>query len=427
MLCAIVLAVLAVGAQAEANCPPEALESLSHGAYATPEGDLYLLRVFKEDGVRRLFFTDYAGMWRGELQSKDGGVWQQDVGGAPEVRLLCEGENVRTLQMFDANADAVTAARIDLEIREVAFDSGDLQLAGTFYAPAGRSAVPGIVYVHGSGPSTRADFSEWSLVMAARGIASLAYDKRGAGKSKGDWRTSTFSELADDAVAALAALRAQPEVASPGKVGLLGASQGAWIAPIAAERSDPAFVVISGGGPVTPAEQEFYRRLRLVEKSGASAEELHRARETLRLWYSYLRRPDDYAQEISALWTVLDVAEQPWRELIGVPSADPTAGPWPEFRRRFARELHFDPVPYYRGLGVPVFGLVGLRDQAFPVDKVLAAYDSLPLDLDLAVATFPGADHGYFIDMGPGRRNQAPEVFQVMSGWIKTVTERSER
>lgn len=414
----------ALDAQAEVTCPPEALETLSSGAYATAERDLYLLSVFEWDGERRLFFTDYVGMWRGELQSKDGVVWQQEVDGAPEVRLLCEGTSVHALEVFGAGMDPVTAARVDLLMREVTFKSGDLQLSGTFYAPAGRGTLPGIVYIHGSGPSTRHDFSEWGLVMATRGIASLAYDKRGAGESEGDWRTSTFQELAGDAVAALASLQAQPEVA-PERVGLLGASQGAWIAPIAAGRSEPAFVIISGGGPVTPADQEFYRRLRLVEESGVSAKELGRARETLRLWFSYLREPDSHAHEISALWAALDVAERSWRTLIDVPSTDPTANQWPKARRRFARELHFDPVPSYRALDVPVLGLVGLRDQAFPVDKVLEAYDSLPLDLDLTVATFPGADHGYFVDLGPGRRNQAPEVFEVMSGWIKTVTKPS--
>ena len=44
----------------------------------------------------------------------------------------------------------------------------------------------------------------WGLgyLYAARGFAVLSYDKRGVGKSTGNWREASFEDLADDAVAA---------------------------------------------------------------------------------------------------------------------------------------------------------------------------------------------------------------------------------
>ena len=68
----------------------------------------------------------------------------------------------------------------------------------------------------------------------------FVYDKRGTGKSTGRF-TVDFSELADDAIAAVAqARKLLPNV----PVGLMGESQGGWIAPLAAARSPVDFVVV---------------------------------------------------------------------------------------------------------------------------------------------------------------------------------------
>jgi hypothetical protein len=48
--------------------------------------------------------------------------------------------------------------------------------------------------------------------LAARGIASLRYDKRGVGASGGDYLSASFDDETADAGAALAALRAHPDV-----------------------------------------------------------------------------------------------------------------------------------------------------------------------------------------------------------------------
>jgi alpha/beta superfamily hydrolase len=78
---------------------------------------------------------------------------------------------------------------------------------------------------------------------AARGIAALVYDKRGTGQSTGDWRTSPFEALAEDAAAGVANLRNRPDIASS-LVGIWGGSEGGWIAPaVAARDSQIAFVI----------------------------------------------------------------------------------------------------------------------------------------------------------------------------------------
>ena len=90
------------------------------------------------------------------------------------------------------------------------------------------------------------------------GFAVLRYDRRGSGASEGDFMAADFAQLAADCLAAVALAAAQPEV-DPGLIGLFGFSQGGWIGPEAASRSDEvAFMVLVGACAVTPAEQMRY-------------------------------------------------------------------------------------------------------------------------------------------------------------------------
>jgi alpha-beta hydrolase superfamily lysophospholipase len=75
----------------------------------------------------------------------------------------------------------------------------------------------------------------WDLgyLYAARTFAVLAYDKRGVGRSTGNWREASFQVLADDAVAGAKFLQARTDIAAD-QIGFWGQSQGGWIAPLAA-------------------------------------------------------------------------------------------------------------------------------------------------------------------------------------------------
>ncbi|HYJ41574.1 MAG TPA: alpha/beta hydrolase, partial [Steroidobacteraceae bacterium] len=94
----------------------------------------------------------------------------------------------------------------DLRSEEVEFVSHGVTLSGSIVFPAGEihSAV---VFVHGSGKQTRN--LVWAERFAKAGIAALVYDKRGAGRSGGEYEGNqsvsekNISLLADDAAAAL--------------------------------------------------------------------------------------------------------------------------------------------------------------------------------------------------------------------------------
>ncbi|MET7420430.1 hypothetical protein [Dactylosporangium sp. NPDC005555] len=143
---------------------------------------------------------------------------------------------------------------------EVTFTgNGGVTLHGTVLAPAPAPAagpapmrLPGIVMLEGAGNRGRGYLRGEAEAYARHGVATLTYDKRTDGYSM---LHRDFSVLADDALAGLRLLRDRPDV-DPSRLGLWGLPEGAWVAPIAANRSaDVAFLITVGAVGTNPVDQ----------------------------------------------------------------------------------------------------------------------------------------------------------------------------
>jgi pimeloyl-ACP methyl ester carboxylesterase len=121
-----------------------------------------------------------------------------------------------------------------------------LKLAGTLTLPAHQPGrrLPAVVMITGSGPEDRDEalpsisaeyrpFREIADTLSRRGIAVLRLDDRGVGGSDAGPATATSADYADDVRAALAWLRTRPEI-DPARLGLVGHSEGALVAPMVA-------------------------------------------------------------------------------------------------------------------------------------------------------------------------------------------------
>jgi len=131
--------------------------------------------------------------------------------------------------------------------RDFTVGEGERALPGTLAMPRGAPArgLPVVVLVHGSGPHDRNEtmaanrpFLDLGRGLAARGIATLRYDKRSSARPQafahGDYTMD--EETTDDAVAAVAALRRTPGI-DPARIYVLGHSQGGMLAPRIAQRA----------------------------------------------------------------------------------------------------------------------------------------------------------------------------------------------
>ncbi|MDD3643793.1 MAG: alkaline phosphatase, partial [Candidatus Krumholzibacteria bacterium] len=162
------------------------------------------------------------------------GVWMQSGLELPLKLRRGEGEP-RTRPQDPAPPFPYTAEEVAVENT-----GAGVTLAGTLTIPAGDGPFPAAVLLTGSGQQDRDEtvvghrpFLVLADHLARSGIAVLRCDDRGVGGSTGSHGDATTPDFAGDASAALGWLRRGEEI-DPSRVGLIGHSEGAIIAAMAA-------------------------------------------------------------------------------------------------------------------------------------------------------------------------------------------------
>lgn len=167
-------------------------------------------------------------------------------------------------------------------------------LAGTITIPASSplardGRMPGIVLVSGSGPQDRDEslmghrpFAVIADALTRAGVVVLRYDDRGTGSSTGEFAGATTLQFATDADLASQALKAQPEV-DPARVGMLGHSEGALIAPLVGawqnagdHPTNPLAFLVLLAPPVEPCGFVLTRQTELLYQAAGVPEAQYR-------------------------------------------------------------------------------------------------------------------------------------------------------
>ncbi len=299
------------------------------------------------------------------------------------------------------------AARVETE--EAGFPGAGVRLSGTITLPGTASASPGVVLIGGSGPSDRHNdgfFDSLREHLAGAGVAVLAYDKRGTGKSTGAWPAATVDDLAADAAAAVAALQAHHKVAA-GAVGVLGHSEGGWVAlRLCARPGTPRHLILNSCPAVSFADSEVFAlttagvgqdmAAALLQQLTATARAGHRYPHGQRIIASYQHEPG-YAALDAALRAggfTLDAAT--WSQL----------GAWGDY----------DPCDDLARLKIPTLAIFGENDPLVPVQASIARYSETAARAARPQQTvvFPGADHRLQITT-----SFAPGYLTLLSKWCR--------
>jgi pimeloyl-ACP methyl ester carboxylesterase len=241
----------------------------------------------------------------------------------------------------------------------------DVTLAGTLTLPKGPGPFPGVLLVAGSGPQDRdasvANHRPFLLLADAltrKGMAVLRYDKRGIGQSTGNLDAATTMDLAADAEAALAFLKSRKEIDSS-RLGVLGHSEGAMIAPyLAGHSKDVAWLVLLAA-PATNGDQTLLNQSELIGRAGGlNDDQLDASLGFDKAAYDLVRQekdPSALSQKLMALIkdTGLDSALPP---MALETQLRMLTSPW------FRFFLDYDPLPNLKLVKCPVLALYGLKD-----------------------------------------------------------------
>jgi pimeloyl-ACP methyl ester carboxylesterase len=264
---------------------------------------------------------------------------------------------------------------------------------------------------------------------ARGGFVVLLYDKRGSGGSGGLLDTSDYEDLAADLGAGIQYLRTRGDV-MPGKIGILGRSEGGWVGTLAASNdSSLRFVILSSGSAVRPSTQTLYAIGRAMRERGASVDEVKAGTDaTSALWafYGSIAKMDPSRATYGVTREARDSLEKRLRSFAHFAPLIPQTVRDPAITSRaffnaFSQKIEYDPLPSFLKGRAALLEVIGSNDEVVDTESTIAAFKGLRRSgRDVTIRTLQGVGHSLVIVTpdGPRYPEDYPE-FAVQ--WARAV------
>ena len=313
----------------------------------------------------------------------------------------------------------------------------DVVLAGTLTLPR-RNAFPTMVLVSGSGPQDRDEtlFSHRPFLvladyLARHGVGVLRYDDRGVGASTGDFASAVISDFAADAAAAVAWLKGRTGI-DPGRVGVIGHSEGGLVAARLAAGETGLACAVMLAGPAVSGEALHQRQIRLLLEAGSTPlfdstiEKFARLQAAL---YEVVRGPGTWAERrargqrrYAAGLDGFNFLERTLLRLDAEDTAvvDAIVSPW------FLEFLNYDPREHLLGAKAPILALYGGLDLQVPPAQSAPVAQAVNAETGaIDVRVLPGLNHlfqtaetGSLEEYAHIEETMAPVALAAIGGWV---------
>lgn len=358
----------------------------------------------------------------GRLSAKD--AWAGTVGWTErkdDTKVAFNGcAQIASLTFKEEGRPAVAGKRLEFEIRETSFKSGDVMLKGRLVLPEGRGPVPIVVQLHGSEKDSALLYEWKQRLFPAEGVGVFVYDKRGIGGSTGEY-TQDFVVLARDAAAAAKEAR-RLAGARVGRFGFEGGSQAGWIAPLAATLTPVDFTIVGYGLADSPFAENRDEALQDIERFGPAVEP--KAREVITateaVMGSNFKTGYDKVARVKAKY-----GKEPWfKSLKGEFTGDLLK--YPGWGLRIVGPMMnkgtpwtYDTLPVLRRQTAPLLWVLAGDDTSAPVEEtrrrlVTLRYQGAPI----TVLEYPRTEHG-IIEFEEGPDGERQETGYA-DGWLQT-------
>ena len=286
--------------------------------------------------------------------------------------------------------------------RDITVGEGEWKLPGTLTVPTGAGPFPAVVLVHGSGPNDRDEtvggakvFKDLAEGLASRGIVVLRYEKRTLqyrARIAAIKNYTVQEETVEDAVNALAAVRAQAEV-NGSRVFLIGHSLGGYVAPRIAEQDGKLAGIVLMAGNARPLEDLLVDQVTYMGITGKQLEN---------------------AKAIQANVKKLEKGDEDSPSLVGVP-----ASYWLDLKG-------YDPAAAAKKLGIPMLILQGERDYQVTMADFALWKAAVGASKGVVMKSYPTLNHLFVAGDGkslpaeysrPG--HVAPAVIDEIAKFVK--------
>jgi len=400
------------------------------GAYAMSDGSNLVVQPGNTGNLRYRFMSGVTGelfpVGAGRYESGDGWNVRQPV----TLRVdfgSCDGRSIR---FQHDKAPQLKGSKVALPTTPLIFKNGDVTLYGELVLPVTRNPRAVIVLQYGSGRESAVADNFVQHLLPLKDIAVFVFDKRGTGQSTGGF-TADIKTLAADMTAAVQAVRAQSSVKYI-PLGVMGESQGGWVAPLTATQTPVDFVIVSYGLAISMLEEDRQEVAQSLHAKGygadvlAKGEEIHRVTSLVAV-----SRFKEGLEELERLKSTY--GKEPWfAELGGDFTAPLTSTPKeqiPALRAmlNYPYDLAYDPMPTIAKITVPQLWILAGKDTEAPHETTLANLQQLRKEkgLPIEVVVFPNADHGIIeVEEGPNGRRRAG---RTSAGYFELLIDRITR
>lgn len=376
----------------------------------------------------------YNGKWNAFSSTIDG-TFQEGVNAVP---LILTREAILEVKL---NRPQEPVKPYPYQVEEVKFNNqkDNITLAGTLTLPKPtKKKPPVVILISGSGQQDRDEsfaghkpFLVLSDYLTRNGIAVLRYDDRGFGESTGNFVECTTADFATDVLSAIDFLKKRTDI-DINKIGLVGHSEGAIIAPMVANQSKNVNFIVMLAGTGTPGkevslvqaldyrnfpvanEKQYETYVKEAIEIASSDKEIDIARRELTAYYKN-----------SEILTSILPSNVNKNEFIENLVATRTT-PWVRYF------YNYNPTSEIRKINIPALVLYGSNDTQVPpryhlqpVKDALAASKSKKYE----VVLLEGLNH-LFQESKAGRISEyaqieqtfAPEALGKIRGWILKQT-----
>jgi pimeloyl-ACP methyl ester carboxylesterase len=310
-------------------------------------------------------------------------------------------------------------------------EQAQVQLAGTFTVPAGKGPFPAVALLTGSGPEDRNStlfghqpFGVLADYLTRRGVAVLRFDDRGVGQSGGTLAGTTSLDYAADARAALAWLRARPEVRK-NKVGLVGHSHGGTSAIEAASQPLGPDMLVLLAAPGLPGDELIVQQvLALARLQKTDSVQLRYIERAQRQIIATVEQNPDNTQAHNKLLPLLNQTNSTDPAVLARLEAQISQATSPGYRHLLADR----PAATLPKAHCPVLALGGSKDAQVPAAANLAALKQglqAGGNHDVTTQVLPSLNHlfqtaptGSPREYGTIEETFAPAALQLIGDWL---------
>lgn len=266
---------------------------------------------------------------------------------------------IEELSWKSTDTSQFVAQKITVNEERLTFTNGDVTLGGTLILPAAKTKLPVIIVTPGDFGTNRNQLRLWAHHYVSRGIAAFIFDSRGAGESGGNVGVNSFSDVANDVLAAVEVLKTRTDINAK-QIGLFGFSNSAWTVSLAASRSsDVGFLILQSMSGVEPWKQEIFRAETQVRIDNFPAEIVEKTADFMRLKFEVGRTGEGWTK----VQKILD-------ESRGARWLAYTNPPRSFERLRLSYQIQsYNPAPALEKIHVPILAYWGENDTFVPVAK----------------------------------------------------------